>query len=505
MAIMVRVVLDSFTSHPIQLSDEAPAWLHEAQAREKYYPPQRERSRFDWENELRLLDKIERKDQAFRYVLDNPREREQVELLFQELNENDLEARAARRVFEDMTADRLEGLARRTDLVREFKEAEKLMTKVERMRNCRRSGSVGARPDGGAIVAWDSKCGDSRLCPDEAREEANRISKIYTTAMMLWQAQHPKHRVFYAVITEENIPRGQLAQGKREQFLKLRQLLDKGYAHAPFTPLKRVYLNGRWHYVKVTKGEYFKAWDNLHGVLAVQEDPLSARGDWNVHTNLILCVKGEFDYAHFRHAWGKNVEIKEIPRKDKDALRRALMEVIKYSAKHTGMKSHEKHDDGEAAKGLLDWDDEALLEWVRAQNNFRRTRSYGVLYGVDGKRWDGSSEQTRAKWCACADVPETRSQRTWKRIESDTDAEHKTWTKERARIKKIMNSEHALDMDAIQWVGVVGFERGSYCVSCAGVPLEVALIQEDNFFSKGAHSGHKSPNGNQKTLTYGGH
>ncbi|OWP47354.1 hypothetical protein, partial [Pseudomonas nitroreducens] len=138
----------------------------------------------------------------------------------------------------------------------------------------------------------------------------------------------------------------------------------------------------------------------IAGVLAVQEDPLSALGTWNGHLNLIILVEGPFDYAAFRAEWGFNVEIKEIPLKH---LASAFLEVCKYQAKAVSMGDKK---DGSNQPGMVEWEPALWLEWWRANTGFRRTRSYGVLFGVPkpikplelqhkiwlGRvRWDGGS------------------------------------------------------------------------------------------------------------------
>lgn len=301
---------------------------------------------------------------------------------------------------------------------------------VESLRSCRKHGDLGAlQEEGGTrkIIMWNHKCGQNRFCPDEAREEQMRLAERYPPKIKEWLAERYWRQAQYCVLTWPNIPAGELAFFKREMF---RQLVK-------FLQIKK----GK---DGVARSKRFPA---IRGVLATQEDPLSWRGDWNLHLNLLLLVDGNFPWAEFRAGWfkatrhlfdkkhrGFQVHFKNIKGKTLEAIVRAVLELVKYSAKHITECSHDDQhheaaepglrrdpvsdddsdvlaagsvqDDRRAqgldapgaagsgvqedprtevflkAPGLVDWPGERLHEWHRAGLRFRRTRSYGALFAV---------------------------------------------------------------------------------------------------------------------------
>lgn len=241
-------------------------------------------------------------------------------------------------------------------------EKAKLEEISNALATCRSSGEHGIVVDSvntvvGKQVAWVSKCGLSKLCPDESQVEGRRVAERYLPAVTQWVNDAPpgvQRRVFYAVATEPNYPVGTLHDGKRASFKRLSNMLE------------------RIRHTKSTRDRV----GSVVGVLAVQEDPLSGLGTWNGHLNLIILVEGHFDYAEFRAEWGFNVEIKHLPLKH---LASAFLEVCKYQAKAVSMGDKK---DGSTQPGMVDWPPSLWLEWWRANNGFRRTRSYGVLFGI---------------------------------------------------------------------------------------------------------------------------
>jgi hypothetical protein len=273
--------------------------------------------------------------------------------------DDDLTPYAHRRQVEDELADYIDAVSCSQFGTLEFRNV------IHRMRTCRRNAPVGIKPDGGKIFAWDCKCGYTRLCPDEARAETQRLSEKYVPAMIKWVSAKPTRRLFYCVFTSPNFPAGDLIGGKRWQFDAFREFREHEYIR-----------------------------QRVKGALVVQEDPLSANDDWNVHLNVILCVEGEFDYGKAREAWGYHVWFPPSPLKgDAESLARTEQELVKYSAKHTGEKSAEKFAAGEsAAPPMTSWPHARWMEWWFAQRPtndkgrataFRRTRSYGCLYKVE--------------------------------------------------------------------------------------------------------------------------
>lgn len=216
-----------------------------------------------------------------------------------------------RRCIEHLLADYLEEVGGFPELVRA-------------LRACRCSGNWGYHdtPAGARIVvAWDQKCGLARLCPDESRVEGRRLARRYLPHFVDWAARSPWHRVQKFVVTWPNIPAAELARFKRLQF----QIFNK--------------LQKRFRAVK--------------GSLITQEDPLSRRGDWNLHLNVLALVHGRFSWEEVRAAWFElsrhlfpeceapsyQIDFQQLD-KDPRALHRAVLECIKYPVKHVTEKAN---------------------------------------------------------------------------------------------------------------------------------------------------------------------
>lgn len=262
---------------------------------------------------------------------------------------------------------------------------------VSRMRACRQAGSWGIAGDGSARVLWDDKCGLTRLCPDEAREEAVRFAERYTPALEGWRAARKGRALHYSVLTWPNIARGALAEMKRAMATSVRAWL------------KLPELEG------------------VAGAVCAQEDPLSASGEWHIHTNLILAVEGRFVWGDARRAWYRLTR-KLFPQSQSDFqvhfsrirnARTAVAELLKYSVKHvtggggSGMgqgkiaaprASGAAESAQKAAPGLADWPPDAFAEWWTAGLRFRRSRSYGCLYRVKTPEKAEKAETDQTRW-----------------------------------------------------------------------------------------------------------
>jgi hypothetical protein len=252
----------------------------------------------------------------------------------------------------------------------------------DKLRNARRTGTFGLNlRSGRGIVLWDEKASLSRLCPDDAREEAKRLEKRYTPAIE--QAWAEGCHLQYAVFTMPNFKRGELAKGMKKIFDRFRALIKRKDADGNLV------------------------FPEIQGALCVLEAPLGASRDWNVHLNVYLVVKGFCDYRKLRDLWHWNVYFKKLPTGDLEALKASFRELIKYGVQTTGEKS-EHHaardstrdssveweegvlpvDDGSApsnraaAPPMLAWTGDELGEWLMAMRGFRRTRSYGSLFGA---------------------------------------------------------------------------------------------------------------------------
>lgn len=230
----------------------------------------------------------------------------------------------------------------------------------ERLRLARQSAQWGIRlKDAKLIAYWDAKAGLSRLCPDDAREEAMRLRRRVRPAYDA--LRESGHRFGSFVFTMPNFGRGKLRHGMRRICQRFREKIIKA---------------------KDANGEpMFPA---IKGAIVVLEAPLGRERDWNVHLNVILCVKGFLDFTQLRQQWRWNVHmprrwISDAP----GAFEGAFAELIKYAVAATVSKSAEHAASGKSpAPPMLEWSGEELLEWLRAMRGFRRTRTYGVLYGL---------------------------------------------------------------------------------------------------------------------------
>lgn len=231
----------------------------------------------------------------------------------------------------------------------------------ERLRAARQSGQFGIRLDTGKpVVFWDAKAGLSRLCPDDAREEAMRLRRRVQPRVEELRASG--HRLLYAVFTMPNRAAGELRDGMRSIIERFKASVLKA---------------------KDADGELL--FPEIKGALLVLEAPLGASRDWNVHLNVILVVapKVFFDFGKLRQQWHWNVEMRWISNAP-GAFESAFAELIKYAVAATVAKSAEHAAEGKTrAPPMLDWSRDELLEWLRSMHGFRRTRAYGAMYGLD--------------------------------------------------------------------------------------------------------------------------
>jgi hypothetical protein len=266
-----------------------------------------------------------------------------------------------------------------------------------RLRTARMSGLFGVRRETGSpIVYWDSKAGLSRICPDDAREEAQRLKR--RVMQPLEDAQSRGAQLTYAVFTTPNVEAGKLREGMQAIYRRFRRLLTK------------------------RNGDGDLLFPQIKGALCVLEAPLGSRRDWNVHLNVILQTRGFLDWKALRAEWHWNVELRRLPRAP-GALGGALAELIKYAVTAVAVKSAD-HAEASAAPPMLDWAGEELREWLCAFHGFRRTRTYGELYrvktpdtdGVGPIVWLGRVEHRRGTYHYCVplldSIPEDKSGRT---------------------------------------------------------------------------------------------
>lgn len=350
-----------------------------------------------------------------------------------------------------------------------------LLKVVERLRNCRQSGTYGLKDDGGLIVMWDQKCGLVRLCPDESREETQRLANFYEPAMMDFKTAKPTHRLFYCVFTTHNYAAKWLKFGKQDVINQFKTWLENWKGNGAYCPVTFIERFGEWKTYKSLASEVVRPNDRIRGSLVIEEDPLSASGEWNVHLNVFLLVDGEFNYKNVRDVWGGNVHLQEI-KGDQQSVRSALLEAIKYSARIVPEKSQSKTESGAtAAPAMTQWPAERWIEWWDAQQKFRRVRSYGCLYALHGKTWDAMTQPRRKQVCQHAELSELDCERykrkDWKDV--GIHLQKKEREKLKNKLRHAMVHGEKLDTQGIHWIGEIKFARGSYSL--------VDSIQGDNF------------------------
>lgn len=324
-----------------------------------------------------------------------------------------LPAREERRAIEGALSDYVAGCADVVERDPKWEHAAGLMRDwATRAKYCRVSGHVGRTESGGLRVAYDLKCENVRLCPDEAREHVRKVADKYVAEMLAWKQReswHGRRRLHYAVFTVPNVPVGFLKQGIDDALEQFKRFLDTrmdcteehreryGYGKSKkqldmWRPAPR-----KWKEVPkpgfpdLTMRQSYYDGEGIHGALVQLECPMSARGDWNIHLNVILCTDGPFDYEKVREVWGHNVEFpansktgKRLAQcSDQRALAETLNEMIKYAAQHCAEKSeHHRRTGQSAAPPMMEWGPHAFAEWFDASHRSRWLRSYGCLFKV---------------------------------------------------------------------------------------------------------------------------
>lgn len=236
---------------------------------------------------------------------------------------------------------------------------------------CRCTGVFGMREDGKPVVIWDRKCESNLLCPDEINEERLRIEARYLPALLA----HQKNglRIYKAVLTWPNAPRGELRSERKKMYAKFSRLL------------KQVRGGGR-------------VFSEIVGAQVVDEVPLSRRQDWNLHLNVLFVVNGFLSFDKLKKFWGYQLDIqspqemRELARErlkrrqadaeptDEQILRFAFSEILKYPAKMVAKLSTLQDPKHTHAPALNEWPAWAFCEWYEAHQRHRRMRSYGVLF-----------------------------------------------------------------------------------------------------------------------------
>jgi hypothetical protein len=231
---------------------------------------------------------------------------------------------------------------------------------------------------------WSNRAGLVKLCPDDARCEQQRASRLYGQRLAELDAQGYVLRS--AVFTIANYPQHHLSSGLYDVFERFKKTVL--YAR----------IDGK---VARSIRDPKRKFPDLVGAWSVLEAPLSGRfvdGDrmnaWNVHLNVLLVFKpselahGMPDYEPIHDAWGAGIRWRVIPQGDRDAMQKAILELVKYplqtvatkSAKDRPRKLDRDGNELTPAPPMIEWPAEAFDEWWRAHKGFRRARSWGLLY-----------------------------------------------------------------------------------------------------------------------------
>lgn len=236
---------------------------------------------------------------------------------------------------------------------------------ADRLLDARQSYRRGMMPDGKIVLRWDRKAGIPLLCPDDAREEAMRLSRRIVPHLV--EQLRDGHEAHYAVLTWPNAQPGTLREVQDAIWKKFNSLMRA---------------------CKRSDGPF-----PIVGAVAVMESPLGAQRDWHPHLNVIFVTQGFFDYKAFRVRWHWNCEIGKL-QGTREAVERSFRELIKYSCRAVPEKSDDHaarvrldRDGNELppAPAMVDWTPREFLEWWESHRRRRRTRTYRSLYGLDRK------------------------------------------------------------------------------------------------------------------------
>lgn len=258
-------------------------------------------------------------------------------------------------------------------------EASEYGVICQKLRLARPSGAYGVDVETEQLrKKWANRAGLVKLCPSDARDEAQRASKLY--GHRIAELDEKGYVLRSAVFTMPNFPQWHLGAGMDAIFDRFKQQIL--YARVDGKIARSI------HNRKRTFPDLVGAWACLEAPLSrlYRVDPLNA---WNVHVNFILVFRpselahGMPDYGPLNEAWGAGIRWRVIPQGDRDAMRHAILELVKYPLQTVAEKSAERGraaDGGEKGPPMIAWPAPFFREWWRAHKGFRRMRSWGMLY-----------------------------------------------------------------------------------------------------------------------------
>jgi len=407
-----------------------------------------------------VFDAIERQYEADNFQITDDKTERTARRINKEIDA-ELPGRNLRRYVDHATADYLERVISPNGPVAYERGGETChdqpLEMVSKLRSCRARGLIGVKPNGEYLAVFDDKCGYTKLCPDESREESKRLAKKYIPVVTSFLKQHRGNTFQYMVLSLPNYPAGSLAFGKQDIFRLFTRLIKK------------------------------KCCRNVAGWLVRQEDPLAADGGWNVHLNVLLLVDGEINWKEIRAEWKHNAHFESassLTHKTRAKLNKrgidtskmgvstvlvhAFNEILKYSGSAIAAKSLEKSGSGKTeAPPMTEWPDGLWREWWAANKGFRRTRTYGSFYDPEGYRWGVSSKAIRSEWVDKAGLQDSLSLLPWRKKGGSLTKD------ERGAIRKVMNEHEVLEMSLVKWIGSLLHVKGT------GYIVSIDLIPED--------------------------
>lgn len=232
--------------------------------------------------------------------------------------------------------------------------------------------------DGGTRTLWDQKAGEPLLCPDDAREESQRLTRRLEGKV--GELARQGLRVYFAVLTIENAAPGHLEARIAKLWRKFRRALKARQAPRRALSSPRIHIHAertcssrpRPHrrcrrkstlpppvrqcmalagerrpgfcprriraQRRIAKKD-LPALFPIVGAIASLEAPLSASRTWHPHLNVILVTRGILDYSRWWQHWGCVSDIQHLKPGNVEA---AFRELVKYAVRAVPEKSAAK-------------------------------------------------------------------------------------------------------------------------------------------------------------------
>lgn len=330
------------------------------------------------------------------------------------------------------------------DVVAPHATTRKEATIHEKLQLARREARVGVLPNGKLLFQWDDKAGLPLYDPDDARQEAMRLSRRMVPKIMEL-LERPGHRAYYLCGTAPNSPRGELAKGMRALYRRWYSLVRA---------CKR-------------KDRPFP----IVGAVAVMESPLGRFGDWHPHLNIIVVCDGWLDFKALRERWHWNMEMRPLDG-HRSTLERAFREIIKYSCRTVSEKSLAKQTSDHPGR-----DQDRVCGAVArsaADRDARRSDGASTDAISAGEGAGPRSRVARALECAEREAPNSQTGKApameeWSPVEVlEFHRAHARFRRSRAyqRLFGVPKPE-PLDRSGVEWAGRLSRDARGYSASFA--------------------------------------